>query len=147
MVTWSSNAVKASIPRAIQPLQLAVHGPSVELQCELPGMQATIARMLAPFVVNEVPESLGLIRGSIRKYDQAEVVRRLPGAAQPLHRPGDLTEIYALDEYYWTIDDRWGISEINMLRGQWQSWVVDQPRVDPMRLFEGSVLWPLAQVL
>src|SRR6185312_12641009 len=48
---------------------------------------------------------------------------------------------------YWTIDDRWGISEINMLRGQWQSWVVDQPRVDPMRLFEGSVLWPLAQLL
>ncbi len=124
-----------------------MHGPSVELHCDLPEMQASIARLLAPFVVSEIPTGMGVIRGAIRTYDQAEVVRRLPSTAQALHRPGDLTEIYANDERFWTIDDRWGMCEINILRGQWQSWVVDRPRIDAMRLFEGAVMWPLAQLL
>jgi hypothetical protein len=147
MVTWSSNAEKRSMPQAAEPLQLAVHGPSVELHCDLPEMQASIARFFSPFIVNEVPAGMGVIRGCIRRYDQAEVVRRLPTSAQALHRPGDLTEIYAHEDRYWTIDDRWGMSEINVLRGQWQSWVVAHPRIDAMRLFEGAVMWPLAQLL
>src|SRR5579871_2259720 len=98
MVTWSSESDKFSIPKAQQrPLQLAFHGPSVQLQCDVADMQASIARLLAPFVVNEVPAGMGVIHGSIRPYDQAEVVRRLPNHASALHRPGDLTEIYAHD--------------------------------------------------
>jgi hypothetical protein len=147
MVTWSSTADKFSIPKAHRPLQLAFHGPSVELHCDVAEMQPSIAKLLAPFIVGEIPSGMGVIRGSVRPYDQAEVVRRLPSTAQALHRPGDLTEVYAHDERYWTIDDRWGMTEINLLRGQWQSWVVAQPRIDPMRLFEGAVLWPLAQFL
>jgi hypothetical protein len=147
MVTWSSAADKFTIPGAERPLQLAVHGPSVELHCDVADMRPSIARLLAPFVVDELPAAMGIIRGSIRSYDQAEVVRRLPTSAQALHRPGDLTELYAHDERYWTIDDRWGMTEINLLRGQWQSWVVGQPRIDPMRLFEGAVMWPMAQLL
>src|SRR5581483_1411266 len=104
MVMWSSNPEKST--RANRPIQLAMHGPSAELQCDVPEMQASIEKLLAPFIVNEVPSGMGVIRGSVRPYDQAEVVRRLPTSAQALHRPGDLTEIYANDERYWTIDDR-----------------------------------------
>lgn len=147
MVTWSSSAEKLTTRRPGTTVQLAVHGPSVELHCDVGDMDADVRRLLGPFVVNEVPASLGMIRGSVRRYDESEVLRRLPTLAQPLHRPGDLTEIYAHDDRFWTIDDRWGMCEINILRGQWQSWVLPRPKLDSMRLFESAVLWPLAQLL
>lgn len=128
-------------------LKLAVHGPSVELQCDVPEIEAAVAHFLGPFAVDQWPGDLGVIRGSVHRYSEAEVIRRLPAQAQPLHRPGDLTEIYAEDERFWAIDDRWGMCEINVLRGHWQSWVLPQARVDAVRLTEAAVLWPLAQLL
>jgi hypothetical protein len=127
--------------------KLALYGPSVELYSELPELEKQIDATLGRFVVQELPESAGIIRGLLRRYSEAEVIRRLPLMAQPLHRQGDLTEIYHHEERYWTIDDRWGMSEINILRGQWQSWVLPQPKLDVVRLLEAAALWPLAQLL
>src|SRR5258708_40281686 len=105
MVTWSSSSSSEKLstrrPNGTT-LQLAVHGPSVELHCDAPELDAGMARMLAPFIVSALPDGMGVIRGSVRRYNEAEVIRRLPTTAQPLHRPGDLTEIYAQDERFWT---------------------------------------------
>jgi hypothetical protein len=127
--------------------KLALYGPSVELFNDLPELETQIETALGRFVVEALPESTGIIRGLLRRYSEAEVIRRLPLMAQPLHREGDLTEIYHHEERYWTIDDRWGMCEINLLRGQWQSWVLPQPKLDPVRLLEAAALWPLAQLL
>ena len=55
--------------------------------------------------------------------------------------------MYKRQELYWLIDDRWGLCEINLLRGQWRTWVLPQPAVEPQRCLEMAVLWPLAQLL
>jgi len=128
-------------------VKLTLHGPGVELTCDVPPVRAWIAQILGAFEVDELPGGPGTIRGSVRPYSESEVIRRLPVIAQPLHRPGELTEIYAHEERFWTIDDRWGMCEINLLRGQWQSWVLPQARLDSMPLFDAVVLWPLAQLL
>jgi hypothetical protein len=130
-----------------RPRKLALHGPAVELECLVPELDGPIAQMLDGFTVAEWPSGFGVTRGSIRPYDESEVVRRLPGTARPLHRPGELTELYEHEERFWLIDDRWGMAEINVLRGQWRSWVLPLSKLDPMRLMDTAVLWPLAQLL
>jgi hypothetical protein len=50
-------------------------------------------------------------------------------------------------ERFWLVDDRWGMAEINFLKGQWRSWVLPRPQFDPVRCAEMAVLWPLAQLL
>src|SRR5438552_11746533 len=110
MVTMSPKAHKPHAHRGVT-RKLAIYGPSVELDNNLPELEPQIARALAPFAVEELPGEMGIIRGSIRRYNESEVLRRLPVMAQPLHRHGELTEIYAHEERFWTIDDRWGMCE------------------------------------
>ena len=147
MATAFSAAPKTSPRGPHATVKLAMYGPTVELSCEMPPVREWIARILGAFEIDELPAGPGTIHGSVRGYNESEVIRRLPVMAQPLHRQGELTEIYAHEERFWTIDDRWGMCEINLLRGQWQSWIVAQPRLDSMRLFDAAVLWPLAQLL
>jgi hypothetical protein len=142
-----SSAQKTSNRRGGESVKLSLHGPGVELTCDVPSVRSRLAQVLGRFQVDDLPETLGLIRGSIKPYNEAEVIRRLPLMAQPLHRSGELTEIYAHEERFWTIDDRWGMCEINLLRGQWQSWILGQAKIDSMRLLDAAVLWPMAQLL
>lgn len=130
-----------------RPRRLALYGPAVELECLVPELEEPVAQMLGSFSVSEWPSGFGVTRGSLRPYDESEVVRRLPSAARPLHRAGELTELYEHEERFWIIDDRWGMAEINVLRGQWRSWVLPNCRLDPVRLMDTAVLWPLAQLL
>jgi hypothetical protein len=39
------------------------------------------------------------------------------------------------------------MAEVNLLRGQWRSWVLPRPTLDPVRCAEWAVLWPMAQLL
>lgn len=132
---------------SVRPRKLSLYGPAVELECLVPELDEPIAQMLGPFAVNEWPTGFGVTRGSIRPYDDSEVIRRLPNAARPLHRAGDLIELYEHENKFWVIDDRWGMAEINVLRGQWRSWLLPNPRLDPIRLMDTAVFWPLAQLL
>lgn len=45
------------------------------------------------------------------------------------------------------VDDRWGMAEINLLKGQWRSWVLPRPTLDPAACAEWAALWPLSQLL
>ena len=128
-------------------MKFVVHGPAVEIDCAAVELAASIAHLLAPFAVDEWPAGFGVTRGSIRPYDHAEVIRRLPTSARALHRPQDHLELYHQDERFWIIDDRWGMCEINILRGHWRTWVLPNPRLDRWRLAEMAVLRPLAHLL
>jgi hypothetical protein len=146
MVSMTSQARRMQ-PRPMVVRKLAIYGPSVELGCDVADLEPQIARALGQFAVEELPGEMGVVRGCVRRYNETEVLRRLPVMAQPLHRHGELTEIYSHEERFWTIDDRWGMCEINLLRGQWQSWVLKQPKLDSVRLCDAAVMWPLAQLL
>ena len=132
---------------SVRPRKLALYGPAVELECLVPNLDGPIGRTLGGFSVTEWPTGFGVTRGSIRPYDESEVIRRLPNAARPLHREGELIELYEHEERFWVIDDRWGMAEINVLRGQWRSWVLPHAKLDPVRLLDTAVLWPLSQLL
>ena len=147
MASRSHSASNASIRTGSGLRRLAIHGSLVEIDCKVPAFEPTLGRLLGSFAARDWPGGSSAMHGEILPYDQAEVVRRMPPAAQPLHRPGDLTEIYALDERAWIIDERWGLCEINVLRGQWRSWILPQVQIDPVKLADNVVFRPLAQLL
>ena len=134
-----------------------VHGPPVEVEgVDLPQLEGELARTLGHFAVGTCAWPQGFVPtvGIIKSYDQAEVVRHLsptaravPSSAQLASGGGAGLELYAEGERYWLIDDRWGMAEVNLLKGQWRSWVLPRPRLDPYECAEWAALWPLAQLL
>ena len=110
-------------------------------------LDPSIGRLLGCYGVSDLFDESTITRGSILPYVGADVARRLPPDAIPIHGPGDLTEFYVQDERAWIFDERWGMSEVNALKGQWKSWILPQPRLDAVRLTELAVLRPLAMLL
>lgn len=127
--------------------KLLLHGLAIEITCESPSLNPTLGRLLGCYSVPDFDQGPTVTHGSIRPYVGAEVARRLPSNAVPLHDAGELTEIYAQDERAWIFDERWGMSEINLLKGQWKSWILPQPRIDAVRVTEMAVLRPLAMLI
>lgn len=127
--------------------KLSLHGLAVEIACDSPSLNPTLGRLLGSYSVSEFADEPTITRGSIVGYVGDEVARRLPSNAAPLHAPGELTEIYVQNERAWIFDERWGMSEINLLKGQWKSWILPRPRIDAVRLTEMTVLRPLAMLI
>ncbi len=127
--------------------KLSVHGAAVEVGCDLSFLHTPIDHLVDAFAESEWPAGFTPASGAVRRYEQTEVLRHLSPTARRVSRPNDLVEIYAEDERFWLIDERWGMTEFNAMRGQWRSWVVPQPTLDPMSCAEMAVLWPMAQVL
>src|SRR5262249_51568669 len=110
-------------------------------------MHEQVKRLLDPFGVAGWPAGFAPTLGLIKPYAQSEVLRHISPTAQPLPGTCDLVEVYQDGDRFWLVDDRWGIAEINLIRSQFRSWVVSNPRVDPIRCAEMSIVWPLAQLL
>ncbi len=125
----------------------AVHGSTVEVRCDVPVLAADAHALLAPFAVDALPAGFQPATGSVELYDVAAVQRCLSAAAVRLPAPGQAGELYADGERFWLVDERWGLCEVNLLRGRWRSWVLPQPTTDAATVAEAAVLWPLAQVL
>jgi hypothetical protein len=125
----------------------AVHGLAVDLQFEIPVVEEEAEVWLWPFVTDVLPEGISCTTGQVRLYDGAEVMRNVSASAVPVSTPGQMLEVYQDGERFWLVDDRWGLCEINVLKGAWRSWVLPQPTMDPVRVAEMAVLWPLAQLL
>jgi hypothetical protein len=137
-----------SIIRSPEPASLfSIHGMSLRLRTGVPLLDAPLAELVGEFRTENVPDAANIPEGTIRPYDEAEVVRKLPASATRLSAPGDPIELYEKDERFWMIDDRWGMAEIDLVRAHWRSWVIPQPATDPIRTTELAVLWPLAQIL
>src|SRR5688500_347613 len=124
-----------------------MHGPAIEIACDVPDMIPQVRRLLDCFAVNGWPEGFVPTVGIIRPYAQSEVLRHLSPSAKPMHVASDLIELYEDGDRFWLVDDRWGMAEVNMIRGPFRSWVVASPRVDPIRAAEMAIVWPLAQLL
>src|SRR4051794_27220527 len=148
-VTGSAATFVIPGPSAAATRRFAVHGPLLEIDCDVPAVSAEVGRVLAPFEVSDWPEGFGSLAGCVRAYDRAQVVRHVSPAARPVpaQRSLDLAELYEEGERFWLVDERWGMVEVNFLKGSWRSWVLPQPRMDPVRVAEMAVLWPAAQLL
>jgi hypothetical protein len=124
-----------------------VHGLAVAIECDVPSLNLPIHNALGTFAVTEWPEGFSCTVGQVRAYDETTVLRHLSSTAKPVPTAGAILELYEEGERFWLLDDRWGLAEINLLKGTWQSWVLPQPTTDVVRVVENAVLWPLAQLL
>jgi hypothetical protein len=127
--------------------RLCLHGLAVQVRCAIPALEPSLERMLGEFGVDEFPEGFTPVEGDIQPYDESVVLRHLSPQATPVAIPGSLFELYEFNERFWLIDDRWGLCEVNLLKGQFRSWVLPAPTLDSLRTAEGAVLWPLSQAL
>jgi hypothetical protein len=147
---WGS----ADETRSAEPQRFFIHGAPVEIDCGYSPLAPQIEWALGAFTgaAAGAPHNLVPISGSVQPYDLRVIHKYLsptarrcaPGAAT---HDGDPLELYEEDERFWLVDERWGMTEINMLRGQWRSWALPEPKIDPVRCAERAVLWPLAQLL
>lgn len=124
-----------------------MHGAGVEVDCAVPGLHDALRRWLDFFAEDALPAGFSPASGSVDPYDAAEVVRHLPADAKRLRRPSETVEYYELDERFWIVDERWGMAEMNLLKGSWRSWILPGATLDPLRCAEAAVVWPMAQVL
>ena len=148
----SSPSIAAA---AAGPMRFAVHGLAAEVRCDAPELSlvaAAIAKQFAPFATVDFPPGFAAVTGTVEPFDAAVVQRHLSTAAvrftgasagptaELFHDPSD-------GERFWLIDDRWGIAELNLVRGRWRAWVLPRPSVDATTVAESAVLWPVAQLL
>ena len=136
-----------SLPGAGAKLRFAVHGPAVEIDASVPALADPVQDLLGPFSVGGFPQGFVPVHGTVRPYNQAEVLRHLSPAARPMPVADDLAELFEEGERFWIVDERWGMAEVNFLKGQWRSWVLPRPQFDAVRCAEMAVVWPLAQLL
>jgi hypothetical protein len=124
----------------------SIHGSPVSIANSFGTLDEQIQFFLKPFTSVSQPQNTPT-RGEIRPFDLSEVTHSLAPAAASERQSDDLVDIYSLGEKNWILDDRWGMCEIDLLKNRWQSWVLPHPTLDPVRLAEATVLWPLAQLL
>ncbi len=136
------------------PMRFSVHGLALEIRCDDPslaGLAEAVRRQFEPFAVADFPPGFAPVTGTVEPFDAAGVQRHLSTAAvrfgttagptaELFHDPTD-------GERFWLIDDRWGIAELNLLRGRWRAWVLPRPSIDATAVAESAVLWPVAQLL
>ena len=128
--------------------RFAVHGLAIELDCAVDGLVREVDRLFEDFEVAAWPEGFVPVSGSIRPYDVDAVTKALSPAARPVPCAGNqLVELYEDGERFWLVDDRWGLAEVNLLRGTFRAWVLPRARIDAVRCAELAILWPLAQLL
>jgi hypothetical protein len=128
-------------------VRLHLHGQVVDLRCTLPGVRQMIHDLLHEQMIDDVPEGFHLIEGLVEAYDADVVARHMSPSADRVAVFGDDAELWRDGERCWLIDDAWGLSEINLLKRTWRSWVLPQSQLDPYRTFEQAVLWPMSQIL
>jgi hypothetical protein len=133
--------------RPARTLELSLHGLPVRISCRAPALDAEIDRAFAPFAGRGHPPMALRTTGQIFEFDPADVLRHVSPTARAITR-GDLSVgLYEEGERFWLVDDRWGMAEINLLRGAWRSWVLPHRPADAVHCMEMAVLWPLAQLL
>ena len=91
--------------RAATHRRFAVHGLAVELLCEVPFLDEYNVHWLWPFEADAFPDAAVCTAGSIRPYEQGEVMRHLSPSAVPVATPGQSIELYQEGDRFWTPAD------------------------------------------
>jgi hypothetical protein len=125
----------------------SVHGLPLQLQVSYPILKQEIERLFNRFSVESAPAGSHWTSGAIKPFDMAEVSRNVSAGAMPMAGDRGLIELYSQDERQWLVDERWGMCRINLLKREWKSWILPRPALDPVRLAEAAVLWPMTQLL
>jgi hypothetical protein len=127
--------------------KLCLHGLGVELSGGRELLGGYVERLLRPFEVSDLPEKMMPVVGQVSGYEEGEVLKCLSSRARRVSRLDPCLEVYQDGERFWVVDERWGICEINLLGGRWRSWILPRATADAVRVAEGAVLWPMAQLL
>jgi hypothetical protein len=132
---------------------LSLYGASATLDCHVPRLHGRLDWLLGEFRNPDVsaggrqakPNS---VAGSIAPFDLELATQRAPSVLRRWeHRGDELVTLFQDGEHFWMLDERWGLCQMDLLRGAWRSWVLPRARVHPMRGAELAALWPLAQLL
>ena len=76
-------------------LRYAVHGQNVELDCYVPALLEPMQQLLGRFTVGTfASERPAPMRGILRSYEQAEVMRYLSPSARRISADNELAEVY-----------------------------------------------------
>lgn len=126
---------------------MSVHGVAVAIRNHVAALEAALRRAVGEFEVVAFPAGFTAIEGILRHYDKQEVLKHLSSAATPITGLREGLELYQENERFWLIDDRWGLVELNMLKGLWKGWILPEPAIDLDRVVELAVTWPMAQLL
>jgi hypothetical protein len=124
-----------------------LHGTAVAVESHVKALSPAIEHAMGEFRVKNWREGVVPISGTIWPYDQSHVLRYMSPTARRIASQSDLLELYEEDERFWLVDDRWGIAEMNLLKGTWRSWILPNPQLDTVRCVQMSMLWPMAQLL
>jgi hypothetical protein len=138
-----------SSPSPESSLTLALHGHGIELSLRVPAVRRVVESVLAGLIEPVLPGEPE-VRGWVLPFEEGSVLRHLSPDAVRLEDADLLLELYREPrggERVWLVDERWGISEINLLRRTWRSWILPDASIDAVRLFEAAVMWPMAQLL
>lgn len=127
--------------------RFALHGSAIGISSAVKSLAPQIERLFGDFRVKQWPPRAVPVTGTIWPYEQSHVLKHLSPTARRVATHCDLLELYEDEERFWLVDDRWGIAEMNLLKGQWRSWVLPTPAIDPTRVAEMAILWPMAQLL
>lgn len=128
-------------------LKLCLHGLAVRIAAPGHQLDPYSRHLLRPFLVSDLPERVAATTGLIGSYNTKDVLQHLSSSARRVPQTDPWLELYQDGDRFWLVDERWGISEINLLRSQWRSWVLPSATADPVRRAEGAILWPLSQLL
>ena len=127
--------------------RFSLHGTGIGLTSMVKSLGREIEHLLGDFRVGNWTPGVVPVSGTIWPYEQLHVMRHLSQTARRVPSNDDMLELYEDEERFWLVDDRWGIAEINLLKGQWRSWVLPAPTIDPVRVAQMALLWPMAQLL
>ncbi|MEA2711432.1 MAG: hypothetical protein QOF78_4033 [Phycisphaerales bacterium] len=127
--------------------RFAFHGSAIGISSAVKLLAPQIEHLFGDFRVKQWPPRVVPVTGTIWPYEQSHVLKHLSPTARRVGTSCDLLELYEDEERFWLVDDRWGIAEMNLLKGQWRSWVLPKPAIDAVRVAEMAILWPMAQLL
>lgn len=129
--------------------RFAIYGQPLVLNNSLSALEIALTRALGEFAIDIFPTTSNLspIEGTIKPYDKDEVLRHLSPTAVAISTPREQMELYQDNERFWLIDDRWGLAELNLLKGQFRAWILPEAALDADRVMESAIIWPLAQLL
>src|SRR4051794_32274362 len=100
-----------------------MYGAGIELNGAVDLLAEQIDTLFKSFGMAATDLSVPPVVGTLRRYEQAEVMRRLSASAvrvaTPAHGASPLMELYQEGERFWLVDDRWGMAEINLIKGTW----------------------------
>jgi hypothetical protein len=127
--------------------RFAMHGAAIGISSAIKPLAPQIEHLFGDFRVKQWPPRVVPVTGTLWPYEQSHVLKHMSPTARRVATHCELLELYEDEERFWLVDDRWGIAEMNLLKGQWRSWVLPKPAIDATRVAEMAILWPMAQLL